>query len=107
MTLPLAAAPFTIGQMFRKTDVPVGLAVAVSDGTAQVTPKNYWPDRSLEFAVIAGVAALTANISQTVTLSVGTANSGTALTTTNLKTTGITAAIAAGAFGTVSSAITD
>jgi hypothetical protein len=78
-------APFTVGHAFKQGDVPTGSGVVVSNATAQVTPKNYWPDGSLKFAVIAG----TANVSTTpatVTLASGTYSSGTALTTEDLKT---------------------
>ncbi|MCK9686353.1 hypothetical protein [Scleromatobacter humisilvae] len=66
-----------------------------------------WPDGSLKFAVLSGTAALTAGSATTITLSKGTSTTGTALTTANLKATGITASIACGSFGTVSWSGTD
>jgi hypothetical protein len=103
-----ADAPFTIGHVFTQGQV-AGTAVQVTGVTAQVTPKNYWPDGSLKFAVIAGTANLTANVPLTVTLSVGTASTGTALTIADLKTamSGQTCSIDCGAFGSVSWATTD
>lgn len=97
------AAPFSIGHAFKKGDVPSSQGVVVSGANAQVTPKNYWPDGSLKFAIIAG----TANTPATVTLSVGSASTGAALTLADLKATGVTASIDAGAFGSASWSGTD
>ncbi len=102
-----ATQPFTIGHAFRRGDVTAGQGVVVTGATAQVTPKNYWPDGSLKFAVISGTAALTAATPLQITLTGGTASAGTALTTTDLKATGVTASIACTSFGTVSWATTD
>jgi hypothetical protein len=102
-----AAAPFTFGHAFKQGDVPAGSQVVAGFANFQCAPKNAWPDGSLKFAVLSGRAALTANAPLAVALSIGTPNGGTALTTADLKATGITASIAAGAFGTVSWATTD
>jgi hypothetical protein len=99
--------PFAIGHAFREGEVPAGSGVAVTGATAQVTPNTYWPDGSLKHAIIAGTASLTANVAATIGLASGTASSGTALTTTDLKNTGIVAAIGCGSFGTASWAATD
>jgi hypothetical protein len=88
-----AAAPFTVGHAFKKDDVPSGQGVVVAGANAQFTPKNYWPNGSLKFAIISGTAALTANVPAAITLSLGAASTGTALTIADLKATGITAAI--------------
>ncbi len=75
--------------------------------TLQVTPKNRWPDGSLKFAVIAGRAALSAAQTVTVALSAGTAAAGTALALSNLKATGVVAAVGCGGFGSVQWSGTD
>lgn len=105
--VPSALAPFCVGFAFRKGDVPAGQSVAGNIANIQVTSKNRWPDGSLKFAVVAGRVPLSANAQFTVALSTGTANAGSALTTSHLKATGITASIACGAFGTVSWAAAD
>jgi len=101
------AAPFCLGFAFRQGDIPSGQGVTSTLAGLQVTPMNAWPDGSLKFAVLAGKADLTAGTPLTVTLSKGTSATGTALTTSDLKATGITASIACGAFGTVSWSGTD
>jgi hypothetical protein len=97
-----SAAPFCVGFAFRKGDIPAGQGVVGTADALQVTPMNAWPDGSLKFAVVSGTTALTANAAKTVSLSKGTAAVGTALTTADLKATGVTASIACGSFGTVS-----
>lgn len=73
-----------------------------SGATVQVTPKSTWPDGSLRIGVVSGSAALVAGSPLTVTLAAGTAAGGTALTTANLKATGIVALVGCGSFGAVS-----
>lgn len=106
-TATQAAAPFTVGHVFKRGDVAAGQQLVAGFAKLQVVSKNTWPDGSLKFALVSGRAALTANVPLSVALSVGTPTGGVALTTADLKTTGITASIAAGAFGTVSWATTD
>ncbi len=96
------ALPFALGYAFRRGDVPAGSSVVASLPDVQVTPKNAWPDGSLKFAIVAGRASLRAGSSQTVTLKLAPAATGTVLTTAQLRATGITASVAAGSFGTVS-----
>lgn len=91
-------APFVIGEAFKKGDVPSGTGVQVNGASAEVVVKNRWPDGSVKFAIVAG----TSNTPATVSLSVGSALAGTALTTADLKATGITAAIGAGSYGSAS-----
>src|SRR3990167_6184652 len=64
-------APFCLGYAFRKGNVPSGQTLVSNISSLQVTPKNRWPDGSLKFAVIAGLASLTANTPLTATLSAG------------------------------------
>ncbi|MFY9514098.1 MAG: hypothetical protein WAQ05_24300 [Rubrivivax sp.] len=100
--------PYCVGFAFRAGDIPAGSTVAADSGSFQVTPKNVWPDGSLKFAVLAGEVAVSAAASATVTLSAtSTATSGTVLTLSNLKSTGITAQVGAGSFGSVSWSGTD
>jgi hypothetical protein len=97
-----AAAPYCIGFAFRQGDIPAGNGVAADSGVIQVTPKNTWPDGSLKFAVLAGLANLLPNVPLLISLAAtGSPASGSALTTANLKATGITAQIGCGSFGTV------
>lgn len=102
-----AAAPLSLGHAFKKGDVPAGSQVVGSIADLQVVAKNVWPDGSLKFAVISGRASLTSGIPLTVTLSIGTPAAGAALTLVDLKATGVTAAIDAGAFGAASWSGTD
>jgi hypothetical protein len=96
-----ANLPFTLGYACRKGDVRSGTYVTTSIPGLQVVAKNYWPDGSLKFATISGRATLQAGIAQTVTLGIGDQTTGTALTTNDLKATGVTAAVDASGFGTV------
>lgn len=102
-----AFAPFCLGYAFREGHVPAGQTLVSNLANLQVTPKNRWPDGSLKFAVIAGTVALTANTPLTVSLSTGTAAAAPALTTSQLRATGITATVACGAFGTAAWVATD
>ncbi len=92
-------APFCLGYAFRKGHVPAGQPLASNIPGLQVTPKNYWPDGSLKFAVVAGSTTLTANAPVTVSLAIRAVAAPPALTTADLRATGITASITAGAFG--------
>lgn len=94
-----AAAPFSIGHAFRRGDVPAGSQLVSGLSDMQVVAKNAWPDGSLKFAVISGLAPLVANTPLLVVLSIGTPAAGTALTTADLKATGITASITTDAIG--------
>ena len=94
--------PFTLGHAFEKGRVPSGARLIGSISDLQVIAKNTWPDGSLKFAIISGRVTLAASTALTVHLSIGTPNAIPNLTTENLRTTGATASIGAGAFGTVS-----
>lgn len=101
------ASPFCLGYAFCKGAVPAGQALVSNIANLQVTPKNFWPDGSLKFAVVAGSVDLLANTPLTATLSAGTPAVAAVLTTSRLKATGITAEVACGTFGTVTWATTD
>jgi hypothetical protein len=101
LTSPTAGSslPFSVGHAFKKGDVAAGSRLIGSISDLQVTWKNTWPDGSLKFGVIAGRANLMAGIPLTVTLSIGVGSTIANLTTDNLRTTGVTASVDAGAFG--------
>ncbi|MDB5934850.1 MAG: hypothetical protein JWQ01_2194 [Massilia sp.] len=94
-----ANLPFALGFAFRKGDVPAGAQVAGSIASLQISGKNWWPDGSLKFATISGRADLVAGVARTIKLGVGAAPGGAALTTADLRATGVTANIGAGGFG--------
>lgn len=99
--------PFALGYAFRQGDVPSGQIATTADASSwQCTPKNYWPDGSLKFALLAGRKTLTAGIAATITLSAASPSGGTALAISDLKATGVTASIGFGA-SAVSWATTD
>lgn len=93
-------APFCLGYGFRKGHVPAGQSLVSNVANLQVTPKNYWQDGSLKFAVVAGRVDLVSNMPLTVSLSAGTPAAALALTTAGLKATGVTAKVDCGSFGT-------
>ena len=99
-----AKAPFCLGFAFRRGDVPAGNTVTSNLAAFQVTPRTTWPDGSLKFAQLAGFADLTANVMSTVRLRTATADPRviSTLGLADLKKTGITAEVGAGALGTAS-----
>ena len=100
--------PFALGYAFKQGDIPSGQIATTADASSwQCTVKSTWPDGSAKFAILSGRKTLTANTPATITLTSAAPGGGTALTTTDLKATGITAAIDCGAFGAVSWATTD
>jgi len=103
LTSPVAQtqAPFTLGYTFCQGDIPSGSSVAADVTEFQADVKNRWPDGSVKFAILSGLANLSANTAKTVTLSAGSVQPGTALTETDLLNTGITASIGFGSIGTV------
>lgn len=108
LTSPAAqVAPFTVGQAFKRGDVPAGAGIVASIPNVQVVGKNAWPDGSLKFATVSGHAPLTANAPLTVALSIGAPATGVALTLADLKATGIAASIGASTFGSASWSGTD
>jgi len=48
--------PFTVGQAFRKGDVPGGTAITASISQFQADVRNRWSDNSVRFAVLSGIA---------------------------------------------------
>jgi hypothetical protein len=104
-----SALPFTIGQAFKRGDVPAGASVTASLADVQVIAKNTWPDGSLKFASISGRVTLGAGVAQTITLGANAATVANArnLNTDDLRATGVSAAIGAGAYGAVAWSGTD
>ncbi|MFG6416565.1 hypothetical protein ACG02S_21955 [Roseateles sp. DC23W] len=93
-------APFTLGYAFRNGEIPAGQSAIASIAGVQVQVKNRWPDGSLKFALLSGVATLTSGQAITVQMSAGkAATSTTAVTLAQLKSAGMTAEVGAGAFG--------
>jgi hypothetical protein len=87
--------PFTVGQIFRKGDVPMGAFVTTDLATSQAVVKNRWPDGSVKLAVISGRADLMPGVPLEVAIqSVAALSSASAdLTTADLKKTGVVAGI--------------
>lgn len=50
------AQPFSVGQVFRKGDIPTGTAITASVAQFQADVRNRWADGSVRFAVLSGVA---------------------------------------------------
>ena len=99
--------PFSFGHAFKEGDVNAGFIASGNTPTWQCKVKTTWPDGSAKFAVISGRATLSAGVALPITLTAATDPGGAALTTADLKATGITASIAAGAFGSASWSGTD
>lgn len=97
-------AAFTLGQAFRRGDVPTGWSVAADVADFQAVVKNRWPDGSVKFALLSGRASLAANTWHTLRLRVAGAPSGVPVPVSlaELKATGISASISYGSYGTVS-----
>lgn len=90
-TVTNTAAPFTVGHPFKKGQIPAGSTVVADITDFQCVGQTFWEDGSLKFALLSGVTSLTANVQKTITLSLGTAPGGTALTIADLKATLVTA----------------
>lgn len=97
-------APFSLGFAFKRGDIPAGSSVGSNLANLQVTPRTTWPDGSLKFAQLAGFADLTANVLSTIRLRRIAADTRviSPLTLADLKKTGITAEVGAGALGIAS-----
>ena len=92
-------APFCLGFAFRRGDVPAGSTVSASLGSIQVTPRNAWPDGSLKFAQIAGLADLPEGAVKISLYRSDLKSTPTALTTADLKRAAAVADFTCGAFG--------
>ena len=95
--------PFTVGQALVQGAVPGGSSVVSDTGSLQFVVKNRWPDGSAKFAIMSGRTDLTANTWKSIGLSVGSSPAaGTAVSTSDLKATGVSASVSYGSFGTAS-----
>lgn len=79
--------PFTVGHAFKQGDIPSGQTLT----GLQCSIKNAWPDGSAKYAILSGYATLTANVARTVGCQIGTAPSGSNITTSALSS--VTASI--------------
>lgn len=68
------SVPYTLGHVFKQGDVPSGHYLAASSGTLQADIRNRWPDGSIKYAVLSGVA--TAGSTITLSRVAGTAPVG-------------------------------
>ncbi len=94
--------PFSLGQVFRKGDVPPGQALVLNVPASQVTPIALWDDGSVKLALVAGRVDLTANVATSVVISAGAASSAAALTEGDLIAANPGASVTYGSYGTVS-----
>ena len=78
--------PFTIGQPFKRGDVPSGVGIVADCAEFQADIRNRWEDGSVKFAVLSGLADMTAGAAQPVTVAVGGAEQATGLTESALLT---------------------
>jgi hypothetical protein len=88
-----SAAPFMMGHVFKRGDVPAGSYLKLDISNYAVTPLRLWNDGSLKHCAIMGRVPLTANVPKQVNLSVsGTPNAAlTALTATDIRNAAPTA----------------
>jgi hypothetical protein len=91
--------PFTVGLGFKKGDTT---SVVCDLTNYQVVVKRRWNDNTVKHAIISGRAVLTQNVARTVTISTGSPQSGTALTSASIQAAAPTASVQCGAIGTVS-----
>lgn len=101
-----AGLPFSAGYAFRQGDIPSGKYITASSSglrSFQAAVKNRWHDGSIKFAVLSGRIDLQANIEQTVTIGwTDSPPSSAVLRLDDLKSTGVTASISFGSYGTAS-----
>jgi hypothetical protein len=93
----IGSVPFAFGQVFSQGDIPAGSQLS----GLQLQEVSHWPDGSVRFAVVAGLADRVSGGSWSVELRTGTPVAGRVLTPADLQATGITAQINADARGSV------
>ena len=92
-----------MGQALRQGQVPNGSTLVANVPNFQAVIKNRWPDGSAKFAIVSGRVDLPANSWKSIGLGVGAPPaSQTAVSTADLKATGVTATVQYGSFGTAS-----
>ena len=94
--------PFTVGQPLRQGDVPSGSALVASVPGVQAVIKNRWPDGSAKFAIVSGTVDLSANAWRTIGLSAGSGSPASPISLADLQSSGASASIQFGSFGTAS-----
>jgi hypothetical protein len=98
------ALPFSAGLAFRQGDIGGGKAPAVSGShldEAQVVVKNRWPDGSVRFAIVSGVADFEAHKEQSIALVAADASAGAGpdLAPADLRKTGLDVKVTFGKHG--------
>ncbi|HVZ35288.1 MAG TPA: hypothetical protein VG963_22835, partial [Polyangiaceae bacterium] len=59
---------WTVGHAFKQGDVPSGAYITGNSGTLQADIRNRWPDGSVKFAVLSGIAEFTQNSAKSIAL---------------------------------------
>ncbi len=96
LTLLTAGAgtyPYTVGHAFKPGDLPVPILAGF-----QVDPKNYWPDGSVKFALVSGIATA-AGSSTSVALGTGDWAAGTPLSATDIRNSGMSVTFGTDVYG--------
>lgn len=100
-----SALPFSAGYAFRQGDIPQGQFITASATGLrgfQAVVRNRWRDGSVKFAVLSGRIDLAANTERTVTIGATTVDPGAGpLGLAELRSTGVSASISYGSYGTV------
>lgn len=100
--------PFTLGFAFKRGDVIAGRTVTGDTASLQVNVKNRWPDGSVKFAILSGIALVPTAAGITVNLSTASEQAqGSPIDTTRLRSSGAVAEVGCGAFGTARWSATD
>ena len=81
--------------------MPAGSTAVIDAPNFQVTPLSTWDDGSVKHALVAGRANFTAGAAKTLTVSLGSAPAGAALTQANLVAAAPQASVSYGSYGTV------
>lgn len=88
------SVPWCIGHAFRPGDLPAGSTI---DGV-QCSVKSTWPDGSAKIAVLAGITRFETT-NHALSLGLGVAPTGRALTSASLKATGLAARVGTDTYG--------
>jgi hypothetical protein len=94
--------PFTLGYVFKAGEVPAGSFAHCTLPASQVIVKNTWPDGSAKFALVSGRATMASATPLKAQFSVDSVKPvGLALSTAQLRETGVVAGVNCGPFGDV------
>jgi hypothetical protein len=91
--------PFTVGVPMRKGDAA---SIQTNLTNYQVVVMSRWSDNTIKHAIVSGRAALTQNVARTVAVSIGTPQTGVALSAASIQAAAPTASVQCGSIGTVS-----